>query len=278
LQINYLGYPGTMGADHIDYIIADRIVIPENEHHHYVEKVAYLPECYLPHDSRRGFAGLAPSRAKCGLPERGFVFCSFNNTYKLSPDLFDVWMRLLHAVEESVLWLPQGNTAAMRNLKGEAAARGIPAERIIFAPYLPSGDEHLARLGTADLFLDTLPFNGHTTSMDALWAGLPVLTCKGASFAGRVAASVLAAAGVPELITESLEAYEARARALAHDPSTLSDIRSRLIHGRTTLPLFDTRTFTRNLEAAYVAMWKRQQRGEAPSSFVIERAMAPGSS
>ena len=278
LQINYLGYPGTMGANHIDYIIADRIVIPENEHDHYVEKVAYLPECYLPYDSRRSFAGSAPRRGACGLPERGFVFCSFNNTYKLSPDLFDVWMRLLQAVPESVLWLPQGNTAAMRNLMGEAAARGIPSDRIVFAPYLPSGDEHLARLGTADLFLDTLPFNGHTTSMDALWAGLPVLTCKGTSFAGRVAASVLAAAGLPELITDSLEAYEARARALACDPSALSDIRTKLIHGRTTLPLFDTRAFTRNLEAAYIAMWERQQRGEAPSGFAVKRAMAHASS
>ena len=182
LQINYLGYPGTMGVDHIDYIIADPIVIPQSERGHYVEKVAYLPDCYLPHDSRRAVAGPVPSRAKCGLPERGFVFCSFNNTYKFSPDLFDVWMRLLHAVRESVLWLPQGNAAAMRNLKGEAAARGIGAERIVFAPYLPSGDEHLARLGAADLFLDTTPFNAHTTSVDALWAGLPVLTCRGTSF------------------------------------------------------------------------------------------------
>ena len=146
------------------------------------------------------------------------------------------------------------------------------------APYLPSGDEHLARLGAADLFLDTLPFNGHTTSMDALWAGLPVLTCKGTSFAGRVAASVLSAAGLPELIAESLEAYEARARALAHDPSALADIRTRLIRGRTTLPLFDTRAFTRNLEAAYIVMWERQERGEAPCSFAVERAMAPAPS
>jgi protein O-GlcNAc transferase len=278
LQINYLGYPGTMGADHIDYIIADRVVIPENERDHYAEEVVYLPECYLPHDSRRALAGSAPSRALCGLPEGGFVFCSFNNTYKLSPDLFDVWMRLLHAVKESVLWLAQGNTAAMRNLTNEAAARGIPAGRIVFAPYLPSGDEHFARLGAADLFLDTLPFNGHTTSMDALWSGVPVLTCTGTSFAGRVAASVLAAAGLPELITESLEAYETRARALARDRSALSEIKSRVIRGRTTSPLFDIRAFTRNLEAAYVAMWERQQRGEAPSSFAVERAMAPASS
>ncbi len=274
LQINYLGYPGTMGADHIDYIIADRIVIPENEREHYVEKVAYLPGCYLPHDSRRSLAGSAPSRTKCGLPERGFVFCSFNNTYKLSPDLFDIWMRLLHTVQGSMLWLAQGNAAAMRNLKAEAASREIPADRIIFAPYLPSGDEHLARLGAADLFLDTLPFNGHTTTMDALWAGLPVLTCKGTSFAGRVAASVLSAAGLPELIADSFASYEACATALAHDPSALSKIKTKLIGNRTASPLFDTRAFTRNLEAAYVAMWERQQRGEEPMSLRVERAMA----
>ena len=277
LQINYLGYPGTMGADHIDYIIADRIVIPESERDHYTEEVVYLPHCYLPYDSRRALAGSVPARGKCGLPQEAFVFCSFNNTYKLSPDLFDVWMRLLHEVRQSVLWLAQGNAAAMRNLTNEAAARGIPTERIVFAPYLPSGNEHMARLGAADLFLDTLPFNGHTTTMDALRAGVPVLTCEGTSFAGRVAASVLTAAQLPELITESLEAYEARAVALARHPPLISQIKSKLVRSRTASPLFDTQAFTRDLEAAYVAMWERQQRGEAPCGFNAEQAMAPAS-
>ena len=277
LQINYLGYPGTLGADWIDYIIADPIVIPQSERAHYVEKVAYLPDGYLPFDSRRAVVGAGPSRAQCGLPQSGFVFCSFNNTYKFSPDLFDVWMRLLHAVRESVLWLPQGNTASMRNLKSEALARGIGAERIVFAPFLSSGDEHLARLGVADLFLDTTPFNAHTSCVDALWAGLPVLTCRGTSFAGRVAASVLSAAGLPELITDTLEAYEAHACALARDPSALSEIKTKVRRSRTTSPLFDSHAFTRNLEAAYLTMWERRQRGETPSSFAVERAMAPAS-
>jgi predicted O-linked N-acetylglucosamine transferase (SPINDLY family) len=271
VQVLYLGYAGTMGTDFLDYIIADRIVIPEQDHRYYSEKVVSLPGAYLTYDSRRTIAQ-APGRAESGLPEKGFVFCSFNNAYKFSPEMFGVWMRLLHAVPGSVLWLPQGNAAAMRNLASEAAVRGVAADRIRFAPYVTEGDKHLARMGLADLFLDTLPYNAHTTAIDALWAGLPLLTCKGESFAGRVAASLLSAAGLPEMITDSLAAYEARALALARNPAALAEIRAKLAKCRSASPLFDTLRFTRKLEAAYIAMWERQQRGESPASFALAQA------
>ena len=275
LQINYLGYAATMGTDHIDYIVADRIVIPEHERQFYSEKIAYLPGTYMPNDARRAIPGPAPSRGDAGLPAAGFVFCSFNNSYKFSPDMFDVWMRLLHAIRGSVLWLPQGNPASMRNLKAEAGVRGIAAERLIFAPFVASGDDHLARLGLADLFLDTLPFNAHTSAADALWAGLPVLTCKGETFAGRVAASLLSAAGLPELIADSLKDYEVRALHLARDVSVLAALKEKLVKARATSPLFDTARFTRNLEAAYLTMWERQQRGDRPESFAVADTAAP---
>jgi predicted O-linked N-acetylglucosamine transferase (SPINDLY family) len=209
------------------------------------------------------------------LPEKGFVFCSFNNSYKFAPDVFGIWMRLLHAIAGSVLWLPQGNAAAIRNLRSEAQMRGVSAERIVFAPYLASGEEHLTRIALADLFLDTLPFNAHTTAMDALWAGLPLLTCRGQTFAGRVAASLLSSLGLPELIADSLEAYEARARGLARDAAALSGIRKKLAANRASSPLFDTQRFTRDLETAYVTMWERQQRGERPENFAVPNATAP---
>ena len=268
VQASYLGFAGTMGLDFIDYLIADRAVVPENEHAFYSEKLAYLPECFINYDPRRGI-GPTPSRTTVGLPETGFVFCSFNNSYKFSPDVFAVWMRLLRALPDSVLWLPQGNAAAMRNLAAEAQFRGVAPDRLRFAPYIAEGDAHLARMRCADLFLDTLPYNAHTTAADALWAGLPLLTCKGATFAGRVAASLLSACGLPELITDSLAAYERRALSLARDPSTLAALRRKLQDHRLSSTLFDTPRFTRNIEAAFVAMWERQQRGEAPKSFTV---------
>ena len=216
VQVNYLGYPGTMGAPFMDYILADRVVIPEREQHHYSEKIVYLPDTYLASDGRRTIAP-APSRAEAGLPEHGFVFSSFNQTYKFTPEVFAVWMRLLRAAEGSVLWLPEGNDAARRNLTRAAESHGVARERLIFAPHLPSAEQHLARLSLADLFLDTLPSNAHSTASDALWAGLPLLTCMGSTFAGRVAASLLGAIGLPELVTESIAAYEAMALNLARD-------------------------------------------------------------
>ena len=254
VQVNYLGFPGTMGADYVDAIIADRTVIPEESVGHYSEAVVYLPDIYLPNDATRRIAERRPSRSDAGLPEKGFVFCSFNNSYKFTPELFDIWMRLLSGVEDSVLWLPEVNAAAVRNLRREAASRGIDERRLVFAPFLASAEDHLARLRLADLFLDTLPYNAHTTAADALWAGLPVLTTPGSTFAGRVAASLLKAIGLPEMIAPSLEAYEATALQLARDRSALAEIKAKLQRNRGTHALFDTARFTRNLEAAYVKL------------------------
>jgi predicted O-linked N-acetylglucosamine transferase (SPINDLY family) len=268
VQVNYLGYPGTMGADYIDYILADRVVIPEQHRPHYAEKVVYLPDTYQVNDSRRVIADRTPARSEAGLPEQGFVFCSFNNNYKISPPVFDVWMRLLGNIEGSVLWLLESNAAAVRSLRQEAANRGIAPGRLVFAPIVKAG-EHLARHRLADLFLDTLPYNAHTTASDALWAGLPVVTCLGTTFAGRVAASLLNAIGLPELITHSLEEYEALALELATNRKRLAGIKSKLAQNRGTYPLFDTDRFRRHIEAAYTSMWEIHQRGEEPRSFAV---------
>ncbi|HYM18910.1 MAG TPA: tetratricopeptide repeat protein [Micropepsaceae bacterium] len=268
VQAQYLGFPGTMGADYIDYIIADETVIPEGDQRFYAEKVVYLPDSYQANDSKRRIAEKMPSRAEAGLPEDGFVFCSFNNTYKLAPDIFTIWMRLLSAVEGSVLWLLQDNAAATRNLKREAEARGVSAARLAFAPRTDVA-EHLARQRLADLFLDTLPYGAHTTASDALWAGLPVLTCLGKTFSGRVAASLLKAMGLPELITTSLADYEALALKLARDKDALAAVKAKLAMNRDSAALFDTAGFTRNLEVAYIRMWERASRGEAPAAFTV---------
>jgi len=269
IQVQHLGFPGTMGADTIDYIVADRIVIPESQQRHYSEKVVYLPDTYLPNDRARIIAQEAPNRAEAGLPVSGFVFCSFNNSYKFSPEVFDVWMRLLGAVSGAVLWLPESNEAARRNLAREAQARGVDPNRLVFARYANNPEDHLARLALADVFLDTLPYNAHSTASDALWAGLPVLTCPGGSFAGRVAASQLYAAGLPELIADSLISYEEMALRLARDAPMLSAIKAKIRQNRDNCPLFDTERFTRNLEAAYAQMWERHRRGRAPESFSV---------
>jgi predicted O-linked N-acetylglucosamine transferase (SPINDLY family) len=205
IQVSYLGYPGTMGAGFIDYVIADPIVLPFDRQPFYTEKIVHLPECYQVNDSKRKIGERTPTRGEAGLPDEGFVFCGFNNNYKITAPVFDVWMRLLRRVESSVLWLKRDNQAAERNLGNEAAARGIDPARLVFAGRLPLLEDHLARHRLADLFLDTLPYNAHTTASDALWAGLPVLTCQGRAFAGRVPASLLAAVGLPELVTDSLD-------------------------------------------------------------------------
>ena len=264
VQASYLGYPGTMGAPYIDYLIADRIVVPNEHLPYYTEQIAYLPDTYQCNDSRRPIAESAPSRAAAGLPETGFVFCCFNNNYKIAPETFDIWMGLLREVPESVLWLLDDNRDATRNLRREAQARGVAPERLIFAPRA-GVEEHLARHRLADLFLDTLPYGAHTTASDALWAGLPVLTVLGESFAGRVAASLLHAVGLPELVADSLKTYETRALQLAREPGALTAVKEKLAANRDTQPLFDTARITRNLEAAYIAMWQRQQRGEPPA-------------
>jgi predicted O-linked N-acetylglucosamine transferase (SPINDLY family) len=269
VQVNYLGYPGTMGADFVDYILADRVVIPEGHRGSYTEKVAYLPDTYQVNDSSRVIADRTPSRAAAGLPEGGIVFCSFNSSDKINPMIFDLWMRLLSNVDGSVLWLLESNAAAARNLRKEAAARGVAPGRLVFAPFVKL-DDHLARHRLADLFLDTLPYNAHTTASDALWAGLPVLTCLGTAFPGRVAASLLNAIGLNELVTPSLADYESLALRLARNPTYLADIKSKLSVNRGTFPLFDTDRFRRHVEAAYTTMWERYQRGERPESFAVQ--------
>jgi predicted O-linked N-acetylglucosamine transferase (SPINDLY family) len=272
IQVNYLGFPGTLGAPYMDYIIADRIVIPEDEQRFYDEQVVYLPHSYQVNDDRRRIASQAPSRAALGLPEKspgkGFVFCNFNQSYKLTPDIFACWMRILKEVEGSVLWLLSSRPPFEANLKRAAQQQGIAPERLCFASSLPL-DQHLARLKQADLFLDNLPCNAHTTASDALWAGLPLLTCRGGAFSGRVAASLLKAVGLPELVTESLEEYEHLAIALAGEGQTLRDIRGKLARNRLSSPLFDTDLFRRHLEAAFTTMWERCHKGEPPRGFSV---------
>jgi protein O-GlcNAc transferase len=270
VQVNYIGFAGTMGADYIDYIIADRFVIPEADQSAYTEQVVYLPDTYWATDNRLAIGERVPSRAEVGLPETGFVFCCFNQNYKIAPPMFDVWMRLLQEVDGSVLWLVEDNADASRNLRREAERRGVGVGRLVFAPRVPVG-EYLARFRLADLFLDTLPFNAHTTASDALWAGLPMVTCPGSSFAARVAGSLLTAIGLPELIATDIANYEALALRLARDGGLLGELRAKLARNRATFPLFDTRRFTRHLEAAFQRMWERQQRGEPPAGFAVER-------
>lgn len=254
VQAKYMGYPGTSGSDFIDYIVADALVVPPDQEEFFSEKIAHLPDTLWVTDTKRAIGPL-PSRAEAGLPQTGFVFCCFNHNWKITPPLFDIWMRLLQATEGSVLWLLEGNASIRGNLCKEAAARGIAPERLIFAPRT-TPDKHLARQQLADLFLDTLPYNAHTTASDALWVGLPLITMAGNSFPARVAASILTAAGLPELIAKDLPGYETLALELAHDPARLAGIRQKLIAGRDGMALFDTVRFTRNLEAAYIAMLK----------------------
>ncbi len=250
VQVNYLVYPGTTGAAHMTHVLADRIVLPIDRQPFFSEKIVHLPHCYQANDATR-VAGEAPSRAAAGLPEEGFVFCCFNNSWKITSPVFDIWMRLLAAVPGSVLWLLDGPAAD--NLRRQAHARGIAPARLVFAPRL-APDAHLARHRLADLFLDTLPYNAHTTASDALLAGVPVVTRIGRSFAGRVAASLLAAVGLPELVTQTADAYETLALDLARGPELLKATREKLARGRAAMPLYDSARFARDIEAAYAAM------------------------
>jgi protein O-GlcNAc transferase len=269
VQVSYLGFPGTMAAPFIDYIVADRWVLPAEARVHYTEQVVYLPDSYQVNDAARSVAERTPSRAQAGLPRDGFVFCCFNNSYKIMPPVFAAWMKLLREIPQSALWLLEDSAEAKRHLQQAAQAAGVDAARLVFAARVAPA-EHLARHRLADLFLDTLPYNAHTTASDALWAGLPVLTCAGNTFAGRVAGSLLRAVGLPELVTRSLHEYETLALQLARDPSRLADIRGRLERNRSTTPLFDLERFRRHLEAAYLAMWETSQRGEPPRGFSVE--------
>lgn len=268
LQINYLGYPGTSGAPFIDYIIADPVLIPPSAHRDFSEQVIALPHCYQPNDDRRPIADATPSRQEAGLPERGVVFCCFNNSYKITSAEFDVWAGLLRQVDGSVLWLLKCGDVAEANLRREAAQRGVDPSRLSFAPSLPLA-QHLARHRLADLFLDTFTYNAHTTASDALWAGLPLVTKIGEGFAARVAASLLQAIELPELVAHTVEDYAALALGLAANPQRLAAIRTKLAANRATTPLFNSALTTRHLEAAYDAAFARYLAGSPPQSFAV---------
>jgi protein O-GlcNAc transferase len=271
VQVSYLGYPATMGAGFIDYIIVDSFVVPDSQQPLFSERLVHLPGSYQVNDRKREVAKARTSRQDCGLPAQGLVLCSFNNSYKISPAFFDIWMRLLRSVPGSVLWLLEANDLVKGNLRSEAEKRGVDSGRLVFAPVVPSA-EHLGRHRHADLFLDTLPCNAHTTASDALWAGLPVLTCSGDTFAGRVAGSLLMAVGLPELVTGSLEEYERAALALAQAPQRLTALRQKLTASRDSSALFDLPKYTGHIETAYVRMWQTWLSGQKPAAFSIEDA------
>ena len=268
IQVNYLGFPGTLGVTYMDYIVADKYVIPDYSRDFYSEKVAYLPNCYQVNDRNREISAKEFTREELGLPIDGFVFCCFNNNYKITPTIFDTWVRILKSVEGSVLWLLDDNPYSVVNLRKEAQTRGLEASRLVFAKRMDL-PEHLARHRAADLFLDTLPYNAHTTASDALWAGLPVLTCMGESFASRVAASLLNAIELPELITTSQEQYEAKAIELAFNKEKLKAIKRKLERNKLNTPLFDTLKFTNHIEAAYVQMYERYHSDLSPDHIFI---------
>jgi protein O-GlcNAc transferase len=268
VQVSFLGYPGTLGSGAIDFLVADRTVIPEPDAQYYSEKIIWMPDSYQVNDRRQRFADKVALRADNGLPE-GFVFCAFNQHSKIERQVFDLWMKILASVPRSVLWLQAGSGA--RRLRARASQKGVDPTRLIFAPRLPK-PEHLARLRLAGLFLDTHTYNAHTTSSDALWAGVPVLTCPSDAFAGRVAASLLNAIGLPELVCADFAGYEKKAIDLARDPASLAAIREKLEACRLTRPLFDTEKYTRHFERALASIWAIHCAGEAPRSFVVDPA------
>jgi protein O-GlcNAc transferase len=270
VQVNYLGYPGTMGASFVDYVMVDEVIAPPGDETWYAEKLVRLP-VYQVNDNKRATPA-ARARGFYGLPERGVVFCNFNGNKKYTPEVFDVWMNILRAVPESVLWLAAGSPASVVNLRREASLRGVAAERLIFSEWTASYDEHLARYGVADLFLDTLPYTAHTTASDALWMACPVVTCLGKAFPGRVAASVLKCAGLSQLATLSLPDFQALAINLGNDPEQLKALRRQLRETRAIHPLFDTPRITRSLEAAFLRMWEKHSNGEPTGSIEVYEA------
>jgi predicted O-linked N-acetylglucosamine transferase (SPINDLY family) len=268
VQAAWLGYAGTLGSGHMDYLIADAVAIPPGSVRHYAEQVVHLPGTFMPRDPTLP-AGVASTRAAAGLPAQGFVFCCFNNSYKLNPPVFDVWMRLLRQVPDSVLWLSEPAARARENLLREAAARGVAPQRLVFAPRTAAIADHVARIALADLFLDTLPYNAHTTASDALWAGVPVLTCAGEAMASRVAASLLREAGLDGLITSNLADYEALAVRLAREPGQLAALRHELAQRRASGELFNAARLCRHLESAFGIMHGRRRQGLAPAGFAV---------
>ena len=269
IQVNWLGYPGTIGADFIDYIVADKIIIPESHQQFYAEKIVYLPNTYMVDDSKRTASTKVFTREEFGLPKNAFVFCCFNNDYKFNPQVLDSWSRILLTAKNSVIWISENNEYFRSNIVAEFESRGIDHDRIIFAQRVEMMADHLSRYALADLFLDTHPYNAHTTALDSLKAGVPVLTLMGQSFASRVAASLLNAIGLPELITNTQEEYEALAIDLAMNPQKLTDIKLKLAKNRLTAPLFDTPLFTKNLEAAYIKMIEQYQADLEPEHISI---------
>ena len=268
IQINYLGHPGTMGASYMDYILADSTIIKPGTEQFYTEKIIYLPNSYQPNDRARPVSTNTVSREALGLPKEAFVFCCFNNNYKITPETFERWMEILRAVPQSVLWLLEASQETAANLRHEAEQRGIASERVVFAPKAPL-DQHLARQQCADLFLDSAPYNAHTTASDALWVGLPVLTCMEDAFASRVAASLLKAVGLPELVTEDRTTFVAKAIELASEPTQLAEFRQRLDINRLSAPLFDIQRLARSVEKAYQQVYAKQQAGEPVASLHI---------
>jgi predicted O-linked N-acetylglucosamine transferase (SPINDLY family) len=267
IQISYIGYLGTMGNQYMDYILADKTIIPEESKRFYSEKIIHLPS-YQVNDSHRKIAAKVFTREELGIPQNGFIFACFNSNYKILPAMFESWMRILQAIEGSVLFLYSGNEWAQANLIREAEKKGIDSQRVIFGKQLPT-DEYLARYQVCDLFLDTSPYNAGTTASDALWAGLPVLTLMGNSFASRMAASLLKAIDLPELITTNQSAYEDRAIELANNPQQLAEIKQKLARNRDSTPLFDTPLFTKNLESAYTTIYQRYQADLTPDDITI---------
>ena len=268
IQVNYLGYPGTIGADYMDYLVADEIVIPPDERVHYTEKVVYLPESYQANDDRQEIGDWPATRADAGLPERGIVFSCFNETYKIDRTVFELWMRILARVPGSVLWLRDHNEQLRANLREAAEAAGVSEQRLLFAETLPK-EQHLARCRLADLFLDSYALTAHTTATDSLWAGVPVITCPRNTFATRVGQSLLENLELPELVVPDLDAYEELAVRLATSPGELAALREKLAGKLKTAPLFDTGRLTRHLEAAFTGMWERYRDGRPPESFRV---------
>jgi protein O-GlcNAc transferase len=270
IQVSLLGYPGTLGASYVDYLIADPVVVPPEQRRHYAEQLIYLPDSYLPTEGAAVIAAQA-TRAAAGLPDAGTVFCCFNAPYKISPAIFSVWMRVLRSVADGILWLRDGSDTLRRNLIAEAARRGVDPQRLVFAARTATRDEHYARFSLADLFLDTAPYNAHTTAAEALGLAVPIVTLKGSTFAGRAAASLLQSCGMAELAVDTLADYEVLAVELGRDPNRRANLQERLRQARSHGALFDPARYCRQLEAALLEAWSRQQRGEPAATFHIER-------
>ena len=268
IQVNYLGYPGTLGANCIDYIIADKTLIPLESQEYYSEKIVYLPNSYQPNDAKKKISKKIFEREKVGLPKNNFVFCSFNQSSKILPNTFDIWMNILKKVDNSIIWLLESNLTTRENLKNQADKRGVDSKRIIFAERLPI-EEHLARHKIADLFIDTFPYNGHTTTSDALWAGLPVLTLQGETFASRVSSSLLNALGLPELVTKNSIEYEKKAIELGNNLTKIISLKKKIETNKLNKPLFNTKLFTNHIEQAYIEMQKKYLEKRLPENIEI---------